>query len=282
MSIPASQTDEPVIPVDLAVSRPARGRRLLALACIALGAAVLASNLGLLAPDPARVVATVWPAGLILGGLWIILARERLWPAELASFVVERGEAVHADLLLAAGITDLQIGALAGSGQLAMGETTLPTGPKVEAQDDRTTLRLEPRWRLLPLLGSRWSVALAGGLPWRLNLRSSTGNLDVDLRDLTVAEVRLRSTFGDVAVTLPVAGGADLDLGLVFGDLTVTVPEGLAVRVKLQMGPLANVEHDERRFTQLAPRELGTPLYAVAAERCTVSVWLGTGDLRIE
>jgi hypothetical protein len=124
-------------------------------------------------------------------------------------------------------------------------------------------------------------VELAKDVTWKLDLRSSTGKLDLDLSDVSVAGARLRSTFGDVDLTLPTTGRAELDIALVFGDLSVSVPEGLGVKVKWKAGTLANVAHDERRFIRLAPNELGTPLYAVSSQRCTLTVWLGTGDLQL-
>jgi hypothetical protein len=143
-------------------------------------------------------------------------------------------------------------------------------------------VRLATLWGLPTLGRGRWEVALAGDLPWRLNLGSSTGNLGLNLRALAPQAVQVRSTFGDVDVTLPEAGGADLDLQLTFGDLTIHVPDGLGVKVALQTGALAEVARDERRFIQLSPHEVGTPLYAVAARRCTLVVRLGTGRLQLK
>ena len=51
--------------------------------------------------------------------------------------------------------------------------------------------------------------------------------------------------------------------------------------MKLRLGVLADIDHDNRRFIHLAPDEVGTPLYAVAGKRCTLTVRLGTGDLHL-
>jgi hypothetical protein len=285
MSRPAVETSEPAIPAAQAPAWRVFGRRLLpagvAVFFIVLGGAMLASNLGLLAPEVQRALNVAWPAGLVLAGLGLILAGDHFWAGELAGFAVEKGEVEQADLVAAAGTADLHIEAATGTGELASGELPFPKKPKVDVRDHRTTLRLEPPWGLPELGGSRWSVALACGLPWRLNLRSSTGNLDLNLADLSLAELRLSSIFGDVDLSLPAAGGADLDLGLLFGDLTLRVPEGLGVKVKLQLGALADVAHDERRFIRLPSNEIGTPLYAVASKRCALTVRLGTGSLRL-
>ena len=254
---------------------------MLAVVFIVLGAAILASNLGLFSPVAQRAVDVIWPAAVILAGLGLILAGDQIWRTQSARFTVEQAEAEEADLLVSAGMADLHVEAASGRGELLAGELPLPLRPKVSNHEGHTTLAIEPFWGLPSLGGSRWSVGLAKDPTWRLDLRSSTGKLDLDLREVALAGARLRSTFGDVDLTLPTSGRAELDIGLVFGDLTVSVPEGMGVKVKLRTGTLANVAHDERRFIRLAPNELGTPLYAVSNQRCTLTVWLGTGDLQL-
>jgi len=257
-------------------------RRLFALALIVVGVASLALNLGLVPPYAQRLVGAIWPAGVIVIGLGLALLGDQIWSAQIASYSVARGQAEAADLLVSAGTADLQIGSGSDPAQLVTGALPLPKRPEVEAHEQHTTVRLEPLWGLPSLGPARWSAELAQNLPWQINVRSSTGNLDLDLRALTPAGVRVRSVFGDVVLTLPAAGGGDLDIRLTFGDLTITVPEDLGVKVVLQTGVLADVERDERRFIGLGAHEIGTPLYAVAARRCTLTVWLGTGHLSLK
>ena len=61
----------------------------------------------------------------------------------------------------------------------------------------------------------------------------------------------------------------------------VTFHDGMAVRFKFKAGPLSEFQHDERRFVRLGPDEWATPLYAVAANRCTLSVRLWAGDFSL-
>lgn len=287
MSSPTAEPEEPVVPAANASTQPERWRRRLAVAFIVLGGVILASNLGLLAPGVQRAVEVIWPAGIILAGLGLILAGDQYWSSNYwssnsAQFTVERGEAQEVDLLVSPGMADLRVEAASRTGELLAGELPLPLRPKIVTSAGHTTAAIEPFWPVPSLPGARWSLTLAKDLTWQLDLRSSTGNLDLDLREIALAGLRLRSTFGDVDLTLPTTGRADLDLGLVFGDLAITVPEGMGVKVKLQTGALTQVAHDERRFIRLSPNELGTPLYAVSAQRCTLTVWLGTGDLHLQ
>jgi hypothetical protein len=256
-------------------------RRLFAIALIMVGVASLAFNLGLMAPSAQRVFEWLRLVGVIIVGLGLILMGEQVWDSEMGPFSVARDQSEGADLLVSAGTADVHLSAAGGGAELVTGELPLPKQPRVEAHEQHTTVRLEPLWGLPSLDRSQWSAALANDLPWLINVRSSTGNLHLDLRALSPAGVCVYSMFGDVELNLPAAGGSDLDLRLIFGDLTVEVPDGLGVKVVLRTGALADVERDERRFIRLAPHEIGTPLYAVAARRCTLDVWLGTGHLRL-
>ena len=258
----------------------ARARLLLAAALVALGGLILALNLGLLPPDASRVAAVAGAARVMGRGLGWLLLGDRLWLTELAPFEVARGGAQGADLALNGGTADVRLeGGSSTAADLITGELPRAVRPKVTVRGEHTAVRLEALWGLPTLGRGRWRAALAGDLPWHLDVSASTGNLELDLTALTPRAVRAGSTFGDVDLSLPVAGGADLELRLMFGDLTIHVPDGLGVKVVLQTGALAEVTRDERRFIQLAPREIGTPLYAVAARRCTVTVRLGTGRL---
>jgi hypothetical protein len=282
MSSSVIEIPESASPAEKAPGRPAMGRPIFASALIGLGFLILAVNLGIIPPDARRLLASLWPAGVIGVGLGWIALGDQLWGAEPASFAVNRAEAQDADLWVSCGPADVQIESAALAGDLITGELPVPRQPSVAVRGQHTSVRLEPLWGLQVLGRSRWSAALATNLPWQLDLRSSTGNLDLNLRELAPTAVRVRSTFGHVTLTLPAAGGTDLDIRLGLGDLTIQVPEGLGVKVSLQAGALADVTYDERRFIRLGDREIGTPLYAVAAQRCTLAVSLVTGHFQLK
>ena len=256
--------------------------RLLAVAFIVLGGVLLAANLGLLRSDVERVVQVVWPASLIAAGLWLVLGRQNQATAEPPACSIERGDFTGGDLLALTGTADMHLGASPESSGLLTADVPGLDSPRLEAREGVAHVRLQPHLSVAPRRGPGWSVKLAKGLPWRLDLQSSLGDFELDLHDLTVAEARLRSTFGDVDLSLPAAGESLFVIDLIFGDLNLRLPEGVAARIKVAAGPLVTVHHDERRFIQLGPNEWATPLYAVAPDRCTLAVRLSTGDLYVK
>jgi hypothetical protein len=266
-------------------------RPVAAVAMVALGGALLAANLGLLAPEAARLLNWWWPLALMAAGVLLIALGAERRAASSYAFVVEQQAVESADLLAASGTADLCLEAAGpatgGPAVLAEGEWPWADGPAVERTAHDASLRLErgwspAAWRGLSEQAPAWHLQLARDVAWRLNLRTATGAAELDLAELAVAALKLRSTWGDARLTLPATVSSELDLGLTFGDLALQVPAGVEVKVRLKRGLLADLARDERRFIQLAPNEWGTPLYAAAARRCTVTVWLGVGSLSLE
>jgi hypothetical protein len=222
----------------------------------------------------------VGPLLAVLAGLWLVTRAPGT--AVVPSYAIERADHQAATLIVAAGLSDVEVRGFSGASQLVTGQFPAAGGPGFSVRGPEARVELSPRQAMPLLPGQRWSAALAKGLPWTLNLRTWTGDLDVDLRDLAVTDLQLRSPLGDVSLQLPAAGQAALDLQLWAGDLHVRVPEGMAVKVKVRAGPLAAVRADERRFVQLALGEWASPLYAVSVNRCTLNVAVWAGDLNLE
>jgi hypothetical protein len=253
----------------------------LAAILVILGVAMLASELQVLPAEWARPLTVAGPVAVMLAGAALALWG---WPGargRLPAFAVERGEVVCGELVAITGGADLALHPFAGTSQLAVGHFPNTSGPRVELDGKRARLTLEPRLARPHLAAGPWSLAVARGLPWDLDLRAGGGHLDLDLAGLIVASLRLHSAFGNVALTLPSYGQPDLRLRLALGDLHVTVPEGLEVRLRLKSGPLVRVTMDERRFVNVAPNEWMTPLYPTTTQRCTLLVDMSAGDLRV-
>jgi hypothetical protein len=261
---------------------PSRWRqRGAALALVALGAVLLAANLGLAPAGWEAGARLAGPALLAAAGAWLVWAARRGGAAEAESFFIERGEHAAGELAAMTGAADLEVGALAGDDSLAAGQFPAARGPGLRVQGNSARVELSGRQARPWAVGGRWEAQLARGLPWVLDVRSWLGDLELDLEGLDVTRLRVRSSLGHTRLTLPRRGQAQADVRLWAGDLRLRVPEGVAVRARVRAGPLASVRVDERRFVELAPGEWASPLFAVSANRCTLNVSLWAGDLEL-
>lgn len=265
-----------------AAAEPSRWRqRGTALALVALGAALLAANLGLAPAGWEAGARLAGPALLAAAGAWLVWVARRGGAAEAEAFAIELGEYTAGTFVAVTGAADLEVGALAGDEHLAAGQFPAARGPGLDERAGTARVELSGRYARPWTTGGRWAARLRPGLPWTLELRSSLGDLDLDLEALDAPRLKVRSSLGHTRLTLPRRGQAEADVRLWAGDLTVRVPEGVAVRARVRAGPLAGVRVDERRFVELAPGEWASPLFAVSANRCTLNVNLWAGDLEL-
>ncbi len=260
--------------------RQRRLYRLAALALMALGVLFLAANLGLLRADVAWGLGVAGPALLIALGL-LLLGRARL-SLPMPAFAIERAQLECGALEVRSGQTDLEVRAFAGASQLAVGYFPSHSGPRLASEGARGRLVLERRdaWPYYP---GRWRVALAKSLPWSLDLASSFGDFELDLRALTLASARIRSMAGSVDLTLPAQGPAEVEVELSLGDLTVRMPDGAAVTLDVQAGPLARSRVAAPHLQRVSPGRWVTQAAASSPPEALVvlRVRLGAGDLHV-
>ncbi len=251
-----------------------------AIAFIVLGVVLLLYNLRFWPSGFITNLLNGWPVLLILLGLLTLWAGLPAQGFDLPTFSIDRGEYTSAHLLINAGAADVKLTSFAGTSQLMVGQFPAYAGPGVKANNGQAYVSLDRRFAALFLSGG-WNATLVKGLPWSMNLSSGLGDFDLNLRDLNVAGLKLDSTFGHVNVTLPSVGQGELGLRLLTGNLTLTVPDGMAVKLILDKGWLANAPLDAQRFIRVGPGEWVTPNFSVAPQRYTLSITLTTGDLRI-
>ena len=102
-----------------------------------------------------------------------------------------------------------------------------------------------------PFFGSRsqldWDVALNTEIPTALALSLGANKSILDLRDLSITDLKLETGASDTRLTLPSHGRyrADFDFGA--ASLEVTIPDGLSARIRASLGA-ADLKIDQSRF----------------------------------
>jgi hypothetical protein len=263
-------------PVAKAPWRQRLAYALWAITFIALGALLLVINLQLV-PTSLR---PYWPILLIVLGALIAWRGGPAHQAALPTFSIDRGDYKTAGLLAQTGSADLTLNAFVGSSQLMIGQFPAYAGPRTQTTGSRLIVQLDRRFATLFLTG-HWQASLAKGLPWDMTLRSTLGDFDLNLRDLTLTKLDVRSWLGNVDITLPATGQGEAYIALIVGNLTLRIPEGVAVKLILNTGWLARATLDPHRFIQVSPTEWVTPHFSASPHRYALTLSLTTGDLHI-
>jgi hypothetical protein len=218
-----------------------------------MGGFLLASEFGVRLPNGMSLMELLWPLGLILAGVWVLFGVFLRGSIETENASIDLQGANSAALKINHGAGELKIHGGANSNELARGSFAGGLEYKTARNGDRLEVRMKPKKDALdfPFFGPRvqldWDVALNSQVPLALTLNVGANQSTLDLRDLTLNDLKLETGASDTHVILPARGRyrADFDLGA--ASLEVTVPDGLSARIRASVG-MAGVSVDETRF----------------------------------
>ncbi|MBN2549966.1 MAG: hypothetical protein JXB15_12460 [Anaerolineales bacterium] len=250
---------------------------------VLLGVLLLLSNMGIVT---ANIWGIIWPIGLILFGVWIILGLflRRNLEVEQASIPLEGASQASVRIGHAAG--RLQIGSGAGPGNLLDGEFGGGVEIDKKRQADTLGVRLNPSqtWSF-PFAWSpgdtlNWSLRLTNEVPLGLELETGANDARVDLTELKVTSLRLSSGASSTDLTLPaVAGYTRVKISTGAASVKVRVPQGVAASIHYSSG-LASVSVDKERFPR-AERGYQSTDYDLAQNKVDIEIETGVGSVEI-
>ncbi len=96
--------------------------------------------------------------------------------------------------------------------------------------------------------GIRWDINLTGSIPLTINIKSAASNMELELSELKVSELRLDIDAGNCKVTMP--SSADTTHVYIKADVAnieLTIPDGVAAKIWADID-LSAFDVDESRF----------------------------------
>ena len=228
-----------------------------------------------------------WPALIIIVGLRIVLHRCNAWlvsllllailgaclglaiwqhgipaspgtTAQVHSKPLDNLERVQVEADFSA--TSIALGSLpSGSANLVEVESRVKNageGMRVDLQKDdnegKLYLSTEPLdQRFRGKEGARWEVNFTRKIPLSFSIKSAASNMELDLGELEVTELRLDLDAGNCKVTMPSSAGVTYAyIKADVANLEIEIPDKVAAKIRADMD-LSALEIDESRF----PRE---------------------------
>ncbi len=129
---------------------------------------------------------------------------------------------------------------------------------------------------------ANWIIGLNPAVEYDLDLGTSSGDTELDLRQLGLRSLRLDNGSGHTRLTLPEKGQYRFKLYVGSGDIDIDVPEGVDVRVEYEAGSgeldtpgLRRVSHDGRDAIYESDE------FSTAGDSVTIELDGGSGDVRI-
>jgi hypothetical protein len=227
---------------------------------ILIGVLLLLSNLGLL---PVNIWPLIWPGILIVLGLWILFRRTfGRGSVEAETISVPLDGAQKARVVISHGAGRIHVSGAAAPGQLLSGQFN--GGSEVKVNRSRDMLDVDLRadvgrgfdlafpWIWGPGSALDWTFGLSSEIPLSLEMKTGASELNLDLTQLRLTDLRLETGASSSDIMLPARAG--LTRVSVEGGATsvkLRVPEGVAARVKTD-GGLAEFKVDTARFPKTA------------------------------
>jgi len=98
--------------------------------------------------------------------------------------------------------------------------------------------------------GIRWEVMFTRNIPLAIDAKSAASSMELDLRELKVAELRLDIDAGNCRVTMPSsASTSNIEIEVDVANIEVIVPDGVAAKVQIDT-TLSVSDVDRNRFPQ--------------------------------
>jgi len=227
----------------------------------------------------------LWPLGLILAGLWIILGV--YWKPASSSedkFSIPLGAAQSVNYHFAHGAGQIEISGGAPAGQAIVGSSGMGMNRRSHLNGDRLEVRVEAGPSFLPFVGPNqgvWRFQLTQNVPVVLIVESGASFLNIDLKDVLASRIALKTGASSTNVTLPARGNSHLNVEAGAASINVRVPEVTAARIRVKEG-VNSINVDTNRFTRLDSGIYQSPNFDAAQNRTEINLESGLGTVTVK
>lgn len=249
-------------------------------ALLLIGGLMLAGEMGVTLPNGRSLAELFWPLLLIGFGIWVLLGVFMRRSVETESASVELQGASQARLQINHGAGEFRLHGGASSSELLRGTFGGGLDQTASRSGGRLEVRLRPANDFFTFpFGWRdqldWDVSLNPSIPTALDMNLGANDSKIDLRDLSITDIRLKSGASETVLTLPARGRLKADFEIGAAALTLIVPEGVAIRARASMGA-GDFNVDRSRFPNNE-----SPDYATAANAVDIHVKGGAASVKV-
>lgn len=224
--------------------------------------------------------------GLIVGGVWFIGATDGARAtAETLEVRELRGDITAARVTLAPAMAQVNVNALSDSGNFVEGTVNYRRNERVThnfsaGNAARLTLKTTGSANVMMGPGRRyvWNLGFHPAVTLDLSVDAGLGDINLDLRALTLEVVNVHAGMGAVLVKLPETGEFDVNIDSGMGTVVIEVPAGMAARVQTDAAIVGRVLPPS--YTQTNNRYT-SPNYDTAKNRANIQVNLGMGSITV-
>lgn len=216
---------------------------LIPLALIVVGGVILLNNFLIIDAD----ILGLWPILLILLGVQVLVRGDLAPSWQAQTFGITRGSVETASLEINSAEIDVRLSALDRAGRLIAGQYTARSRPRLTVRNNHAHLIMRRGSTWLFSLAD-WEITVAQDLPWSLLMSSHLGEIQADLRGITIKQAHIASGIGNIAVFCPDVESGEIYVRSTFGDIQIWVPRDVPALITIKASPLCKVITPKRDF----------------------------------
>jgi hypothetical protein len=193
------------------------------------------------------------PLLLVFLGAQVLLRGDLVPSTNTRTFGITRGSVESATLTLNSGEIDVRLRAFPPEmhERLVIGQYASQARPELELDGTHAHLTFD-RAKTSWFTFADWDIGLSPSMPWSLLLSTSLGQLDVDLANVIVQDVRIHSGIGDVRIVAPrECLGEGVQVRSILGNIQWLTPEGYRVEIVVPEGRFSKAHVDTTRYERL-------------------------------
>ena len=224
--------------------------------------------------------------GLFAGGVWFVSTNDTARTMAQAIEIREpRDDITAARVTLAPAVAQITVQALNDSGNFVEGTALHRANERVtqsftRGDPARLTIKTNGGVGFTTGPGRRyaWDFSFHPDVALDLSIDAGMGDVNLDLRKLSLESVSVDAGMGIVTIKLPDTGEFDVSVDSGMGTVTIEVPAGMGVRLQTDSAIVgrnipASYTHTHNRYT--------SPNYDTAENRADIEVDLGLGSITI-
>ncbi len=232
------------------------------------------------------LISAIIVLGLIAGGIWFVGTSDFTRTNAQAIEIREpRGDITSARVTLSPAVAQINVTALNDSGNFVEG--TVLHRPNERVTDSFTggnaaRLNVKTSGSVGGVMGPggryAWNFGFHPDVKLDLNIDAGMGDVNLDLRALTLESVNVNAGMGAVTIKLPNTGKFAVDVDSGMGTVVIEAPASLGVRLQTEAAIVghnlpAGYTQNNNRYT--------SPTYNTAENRADIQVDLGLGSITI-
>ncbi|MBK7451569.1 MAG: hypothetical protein IPJ47_20080 [Anaerolineales bacterium] len=249
---------------------------------ILVGGLMLGGEMGVRLPNGNSLMSLFWPILLVGVGIWVLVSVFLPRNTEMESASVGLQGARSASVKIKHGAGEFRLHSGASGNDLLHGAFAGGLDHKAELDGDQLKVKLRPAhdFIMLPPFGSSeqldWDVSLNAAVPMALDMNMGANKSVLDLRDMSITDIKLKSGASETVITLPANGRLTVDCEVGAAALTLIVPEGVSIRARASIGA-GDFSMDKSRFPNNE-----SPDFATAQNAIDIYVKGGAASVRIK